>query len=312
MANYVKIALLSGSRPKLLGEYRGAEHAFSLIKEYWDERIGIASEDRPNIILLPEMSTSFDDFKKEDEDDYYSQAIPLFHEYFKAASKKADTVLMYSTIREDDEGFRRNSTVTISPQGHILGVYDKVHPTSWEVQDSRIIPGKESICRDIGLLKAGFAICFDLNFDELRLSYKEKKPDAIFFSSVFHGGLMQNYWAYSTRSFFAGCIHGMESQLINPVGQVITKTTNYTSHVCGTINTDSKVMHLDFNINKLDDIKRKYKTGVSISDPGYLGSILLNSEMEDVTSDDIVREFELMLLDDYFDWARNIQASGRK
>jgi len=38
---------------------------------------------------------------------------------------------------------------------------------------------------------------------------------------------------------------------------------------------------------------------VTIKDPGLLGSVLITSHHEKVTADDMIREFEIELLDDY-------------
>ena len=70
------------------------------------------------------------------------------------------------------------------------------------------------------------------------------------------------------------------------------------------MNLDCKVAHLDFNWEKLTSLKAGYGPGVSIYDPGYLGSVLISSETDDKTSDDLVREFEIELLDDY--WVRSL------
>jgi hypothetical protein len=38
---------------------------------------------------------------------------------------------------------------------------------------------------------------------------------------------------------------------------------------------------------------------VTIKDPGFLGSVLITSEHETVSVDDMIAEFEIELLDDY-------------
>ena len=46
-------------------------------------------------------------------------------------------------------------------------------------------------------------------------------------------------------------------------------------------------------------MKEKYGPKVTITDPGYLGSVLIASEDERMTAADMVREFKIELLDDY-------------
>jgi hypothetical protein len=147
------------------------------------------------------------------------------------------------------------------------------------------------------------AICFDLNFDELRLKYARQKPDMILFSSMYHGGLMQAYWAYSCRTHFIGSICGLPCTIISPIGETVTRSTNYFNFVTHTINLDCRVIHLDYNREKLRAIKNKYGSRVKITDPGFLGSVLITSETVEFTIDDIVDEFKIELLDDYIDRA---------
>jgi len=66
------------------------------------------------------------------------------------------------------------------------------------------------------------------------------------------------------------------------------------------MNLDFQVVHLDYNWEKLDKAKRKYGRGVSIYDPGKLGSVLLTSEMEDISSSEIIREFDIETWDEYY------------
>jgi hypothetical protein len=46
-------------------------------------------------------------------------------------------------------------------------------------------------------------------------------------------------------------------------------------------------------------MKQKYGSKVKMMDPGYLGSVLISSETDEFTIDDVVREFKIELLDDY-------------
>jgi len=47
-------------------------------------------------------------------------------------------------------------------------------------------------------------------------------------------------------------------------------------------------------------VKAKYGPGVTISAPGYVGAVLLSSNLDDVTSADMVKEFKIELWDEYY------------
>jgi hypothetical protein len=65
------------------------------------------------------------------------------------------------------------------------------------------------------------------------------------------------------------------------------------------VNLDCALAHLDYNWQRLRKLKTKYGPKVKITDPGCLGSVLISSEDEKVSAEEMVREFEIELLDDY-------------
>ena len=113
---------------------------------------------------------------------------------------------------------------------------------------------------------------------------------------------MQSYWAYSCRCHFVGAIAGRAtpSEIRNPLGQVIASNTNYFDFAVAKVNLDCKLAHLDYNWERLRKLKAKYGPKVQILDPGCLGSVLISSEHETISIDDMIKEFDIELLDDYF------------
>ena len=144
------------------------------------------------------------------------------------------------------------------------------------------------------------AICFDLNFEPVRVAVASVKPDLIIFPSAYHGGLMQNYWALSCRSYFVGCVYPPNrSAIINPTGAEVASTSTYDWLVTRTVNLDFALAHLDRNREKLLQLKAKYGRDVLIEDPGLVGMVLVSSNT-DTSAKDLLREFEIQELDDYF------------
>jgi hypothetical protein len=113
---------------------------------------------------------------------------------------------------------------------------------------------------------------------------------------------MQAYWAYSCRSHFVGAIAGKGtfSEIRNPLGQVVGSNTNYFDYAVATVNLDCALVHLDYNWERLRKLKAKYGPEVEITDPGCLGSVLVSSEHPTISADEMIKEFEIELLDDYF------------
>ena len=189
----------------------------------------------------------------------------------------------------------------------MAGNYDKNYPTIDEMEDNLIRAGSQSQIIQCDFGKVACAICFDLNFDELRSKYALQKPDLVLFCSVYHGGLMQPYWAYSCRAHLVssiGNLRRLPSHIISPLGCILSSTTNYHDFVTATINLDCCVVHLDGHWQKLSAKKQKYGPEVSVFDPGMLGSVLISSQSKKRTVDQLIREFDMELLDDYLDRSR--------
>jgi hypothetical protein len=134
--------------------------------------------------------------------------------------------------------------------------------------------------------------------------YAEQKPDLIIFSSMYHGGVSQQMWAYQCRAWFCGAICNDQSRILNPFGEEVASTTNYYNFITGKINMDYALVHIDRNAPKYFAAKKKYGDKLIIHDPGHIGAVMLTYEGTDTTAWDIVREFDMLPLDDYFNLCR--------
>jgi hypothetical protein len=67
-----------------------------------------------------------------------------------------------------------------------------------------------------------------------------------------------------------------------------------------TVNLDRAFVHLDGNRDKFAEIERTYRDEVIIDIPPDIGSAMIVSQTARRTALDVVRDFGLELLDDYF------------
>jgi len=304
MANYVKISTL-GPEPPRVNPGTGQE-AVDWMIDFWRKELKQVLPDRPDLIVVPEACDRFLAHSKEERLAYYRTRGNQVRDFFAKVARENHCYVAYSAAREMPDGTWRNSTQIIDRNGQVVGIYNKNHPVVTETTEWGILAGRDAPLIECDFGKVACVICFDLNFDELRLKYVEAKPDLLIFSSMYHGGFMQNYWAYTCRAHMVTAVAGarLPSAIISPVGTVIASSTSYFHYVTATVNLDCKVAHLDFNWEKLEALKNKYGPGVSIYAPDYVGVVLISSELEDVTADEMVQEFEIELLDDY--WARSL------
>ena len=284
----------------MVAEDRGAgRSAVDRMIEHWREEFDAVLPDRPDLIVVPECCDRYQHHDDSRASAYYRERGDRVLEFFAEVARRNRCHITYPAVRLLPDDTWRNSIQLIDRTGQVVGIYDKNHPTIDELRMG-IIPGTETPLLECDFGRAGCAICFDLNFDDVRLSYTRQKPALILFASAFHGGLMQPYWAYSCRAHLASAVAGLPSGVLSPVGHVIAETTNYYDFVTATVNLDCRVAHLDFNGEKLEALKRAYGPEVSVFDPGLLGSVLITSESEGRTADELLDEFGIERLDQYF------------
>jgi carbon-nitrogen hydrolase len=267
--------------------------------EHWRDKFSKILADRPDLIVVPEACDRPSNFKGDKRLEYYRVRKNQVRDFFAKIAGENDCYIVYSAALEKEDGTWRNSSVLIDRKGAVVCVYNKNHVVIEETTEYGILCGRDAPVYECDFGRVAFAICFDLNFDELRLKYVKAKPDLIIFSSMYHGGLMQAYWAYSCRSHFVGAVAGQPSEIRNPLGQVVASSTNYFDYVVADVNLDSRLAHLDYNWSRLRALKNKYGPKVTITDPGFLGCVLVSSEDERISVDEMINEFEIELLDDY-------------
>ncbi len=266
---------------------------------HWRHEFSQVLADRPDLIVVPEVCDRPTGFPIDKRLEYYQVRKNQVRDFFAEIAKENHCYIVYSAAREMEDGTWRNSSVLIDRKGEIVGAYNKNHVVIEETTKSKILCGRDAPVFECDFGRVAFTICFDLNFDELRWKYVEAKPDLIIFSSMYHGGLMQAYWAYSCRSYFVGAVAGLPSEIRNPLGQVVASNTNYFDYVVADVNLDCRLAHLDYNWSRLRSLKAKYGPKVTITDPGFLGAVMVTSEDQGISVDKMLNEFEIELLDDY-------------
>jgi len=299
-ANYITVATI-GASPSL-DRSQDPQKLVDQVIAFWKKELDQVLPSKPDLILLPEycdLSTAGDQYLRIRK----NQVL----DYFASVAKANHCYLVFGMKREENTGIWRNSCVILDRNGNIAGIYDKNFPTIGEMAEGTRASNEAPLFRlDFGTVV--IAICFDLNFEELLERYTEKKPALVLFSSMYHGGLAQSMWAYKCRSHFVGSVYkGTPSEVRNPMGEVLASSTNYYDFAVARINLDCRLVHLDYNRSRLTALKEKYGTGVTITDPGKLASVLVSSEDQNVTVDQMIKEFDIELLDDYLNRSRDFR-----
>lgn len=300
MSRNVRVSILGRKTPYSVDVNSGYGKAVEEMLGCLKREIDLVLPEKPDLIVLPEACDRPVNLPASERKKYFLERGAKVLDFYREIARNYNCNITYSTIRDVPDGTFRNSTIMINREGKVDGIYNKNHIVDGENIRGDIYCGTNAPIINCDFGKVGCAICFDLNFEPIRQKYEKQRPEMIIFSSNYHGGIMQNYWAYSCRSYFVSAFGYGESTIVSPVGETIGRSTNYFSYFTQTINLDYAVAHLDYNWERLRNMKKKYGPGVNIHDPGHLGAVLITSEIEGISAMDMVNEFEVELLDDYF------------
>ena len=195
-----------------------------------------------------------------------------------------------------------NSSLLIDRNGQIAGKYHKMFPTIGEMDDG-IIPGTEPrvFATDFGTI--GMAICFDLNFREVMEGLARNGAEIVFFSSMYRGGLQLQSWAHELGVYLVSAIAAELGMIVDMSGQVLAEST-YEAVITKRLNLDRRILHMDYNWEKMDDMLAIYGPGIRFDYFTREAKYAIASERQDITVDDLIQEFELEELHAYFSRAR--------
>jgi predicted amidohydrolase len=301
MANYVRISTI-GPRPAQVDLDAPLDRVVDDVIEHWRGRIAQVLPDEPDLIVVPEVCDRPGNMPRSRVQQYDEARGDRVLEAFAGIARENGCYLTYPAVRRiAEDGTWRNSIRLLDRSGEVAGAYNKNHLVPSEHDGLGALYGRDAEPIECDFGRVGCAICFDLNFHEVRTKYVESRPDLIVFCSMYHGGLMQAYWAYSCRAHFVGAIAGPPSAIISPIGERLATTTNYFDFVTADVNLDCCVAHLDENWDRMRAMKERYGPRVKVTDPGHLGAVLIASETDEATAAGMVDEFEIELLDHYLE-----------
>lgn len=209
-------------------------------------------------------------------------------------------------VIERYRGRMYNTAVIINRRGEVAGRYRKMHPTIGEIEGG-VTPGNRPVVIETDFGRIGCAICFDLNFRDVIEGLSRAGAELVFFPSMYRGGLQMQIWAHDFSVYMVSACTSPGSAIVNPLGRILTESQPHQLIISRTINLDMCVLHLDYNYDKFDAIKQRYRSGVELEVATPEAKFMLISHMPEVTADDIVREFELEPLRDYFIRANRVR-----
>ena len=308
----ITVSVIGLARPQRpAGKMPTVEACFSHWKRGMDKEIA----NRPDLIVLPEGVDSWVGMKAADKLEWVKRRGDLLLKEFQRYAREHRAYLVFNSYRQRKDGRFANASYLLDREGDVVGVYDKAYPTPGEIlwKEFPIVPGEGPVVVDTDFGRLGFVVCFDLNYRELIMAYRREKPDVLCFSSAYHGDFWQRVWAYTCRSYLVGATVGeLSKDVWGPSGEAICHSQGYFRTCTTRINTNYRVCHLDDNWGALDRAVAKYGQKVTVRNPGSVGCVTLLSNDPAVPVDDLIREFGLILWDDYYDRSTTLRGGPVK
>jgi predicted amidohydrolase len=258
--------------------------------------------DQPDLILLPETFIGLGMGERE----WFNVAEPL----------DGDTITRLSDIARQHRTYIAcpillkhrsavyNAIVLLNRNGEVAGSYYKMFPTLGELSLG-VTPGAEAKAIETDFGRVGFAVCFDLNFREVADDLHAKGVELVCFSSMYPGGMQLQHWALEHHWWMLSAIASPQGVLVDPLGRVRQGAQpNYQPVLSASVNLDCLVAHLDYNHDKLQQIKRDFGREVEVDILQPEARFLLTCHRQDVSAMELARRYNLLLWDDYFRRAR--------
>lgn len=274
---------------------------------HWIDAMNKEISMKPDLVVLPEICDMWTGIKTaEEKHAWIAKRGDQVLKALQAYAKKHRTYLVYPAYRELGNRRYQNSAFVIDRDGDVVGRYDKLRIT---VRDAAfgVIAGKKPVAVETDFGRLAMLICFDLNFWELLEPYRALKPDVLVFSSYYHGDFMLQVWAYRCQAHLvASTVGGLPKEVLTPCGTFQHTEEDYHRTFSEVINTNCKVVHLDFNWGKLQAARNKYGRKLRLDRAGSVGALTLYSEDPDLPIDKVIKEFDIELWDDYY--SRSVKA----
>ena len=223
-----------------------------------------ALKHQPDLVCFPEAFTGVGVAQEEQR----AEPVPGPTTEAFAQRARAHRCYVICPLRTARDGRQWNSAVVIDRSGDILGLYDKVHPVTtspdYTVFEDGLFPGGDPPVFDLDFGRIGIQICFDIGFPENWQTLAAKGAKLIVWSSAYDGGFPLQVYAWLHHVWVVTSTRTQHSRIVDPCGEILAETKPSERLVVRTINLDTIVSHLDWNMSIPGKIKAKYGDRVDV------------------------------------------------
>lgn len=168
-----------------------------------------AKEQKADFAFLPECFYSMSNGKDRSPHQVHKDNEHFGH--IQNLAKKFEINLIGGSAATSYKSGSKNRAYNFSSEGKDLGHYDKVHLFSCDIKNPKgenkkidegdiYVPGSESKIIEVGPLKVGLGICFDLRFAEMAGAYKKAGANVLTYASAFTVPTGKAHWEILLRA----------------------------------------------------------------------------------------------------------------
>jgi predicted amidohydrolase len=272
------------------------------------ERVERVGRDRPDLILLSELFANHPSGKTRAAALEVAQTVPgPISEELAVLAKRYHAYIAFGLLRRTGEDLH-NSLVLLDREGQLAGTYDKVTPVDSEMTAWGVIPGETPQPWRLDFGRVGSCICFDINYGELGECYHRQQIELLLFSSAFPAGRVLDNWAVRFGFAIASSTFYSANRILDCTGATMGRTSDLLPYATATLNLNRRVVHMDYNLDKLDRMRTKYAGDVLVEDLRDEATCVITSLKGGLEVEDLIREFEVTTLPAYFDRSRLVRA----
>ncbi len=188
----------------------------------------IEAAQNSDVILLPELWST----------GYYPTPVENFadkdgrrtKEFLCAAAKKFSVNIIGGSVIVDSGGQFFNRSYVVNRRGEIVATYDKAHLFSFAGEDKVFSAGDKISVVELGGVKCGVAICYDLRFPEFIRKIALAGVEIIFIPAAWSlkrltpRQILTKARAIENQIFVVFANSSGKSEIINPLGESLAES----------------------------------------------------------------------------------------
>ncbi len=277
-------------------------------RDYGFELLDAAGSLHPDLVCLPEEFAVADRPSGQRGDGAEPIPGPTFDTLAAKARQYQTYVVAGLLERRADQLI--NTACMIDRRGHLVGQYDKIHPTIDEVA-SGIVPGDTVKVFETDFGRLGVAICYDIGWPAVWDELGALGAELVVWPSAYGGGFPLQTYAWRNFYHVVSAVWSFHSRIIDVTGQIVASTSRFTGLASAEIDLDKEVFHTDRNAAKLLEMQTRLGNRIALNPLTEEHVFTLQSNDPTLSVAEIVREFELEPFRAYHKRAERIQDEAR-